>query len=65
MYLFLNVGLDIVPFSRKANLESIFGELAQLYFRRESIPDNNQAIVRNYTRLSCTLPELTTKYYLF
>jgi SAM-dependent methyltransferase len=35
------VGLDIVPFSTKANLESIFDELVQLYLRRESIPDSN------------------------
>jgi SAM-dependent methyltransferase len=32
------VGLDIVPFSAKADLKSIFDELAQIYSRRESIP---------------------------
>ena len=35
------VGLDIVPFSAKANLERIFDELVQLYSRREPIPDND------------------------
>jgi len=34
------VGLDIVPYSAKANLENIFDELAGLYSRGESIPDN-------------------------
>jgi SAM-dependent methyltransferase len=36
------VGLDIVPFSAKANLEKIFDELVQIYSRRESIPDHNE-----------------------
>ena len=35
-------GLDIVPFSAKANLEKIFDELVGLYLRRESIPDNDE-----------------------
>jgi hypothetical protein len=36
------VGLDIVPFSAKADLETIFEELVQLYSRREPIPDHNE-----------------------
>src|SRR5687767_8607400 len=36
------VGLDIVPFSAKTDLETIFKELVQLYSRREPIPDNNE-----------------------
>jgi len=36
------VGLDIVPFSAKANLERILDELVQLYSRRERIPDNDE-----------------------
>lgn len=36
------VGLDIVPFSAKANLETILDELAQLYSRGERIPDNGE-----------------------
>ena len=36
------VGLDIVPFSAKADLETIFEELVQLYFRKEPIPDHNE-----------------------
>lgn len=36
------VGLDIVPFSAKADLEGIFDELVQIYSRRESIPDHNE-----------------------
>jgi hypothetical protein len=35
-------GLDIVPFSAKADLETIFEELVQLYFRKERIPDHNE-----------------------
>ncbi len=36
------VGLDIVPFSLKADLETIFQELIQLYSRRASIPDHDE-----------------------
>jgi SAM-dependent methyltransferase len=36
------VGLDIVPFSAKADLETIFEELVQLYSRREPIPDHSE-----------------------
>jgi SAM-dependent methyltransferase len=36
------VGLDIVPFSAKANLGRIFGELVQLYSREEPIPNENE-----------------------
>jgi SAM-dependent methyltransferase len=35
-------GLDIVPFSAKADLERIFDELAQMYSRRESIPSPDE-----------------------
>jgi SAM-dependent methyltransferase len=34
--------LDIVPFSAKANLETIFDELLNMYLRQEPIPDNNE-----------------------
>jgi SAM-dependent methyltransferase len=36
------VGLDIVPFSAKADLEKIFDELAWLYSCREAIPNNEE-----------------------
>jgi len=36
------IGLDIVPFSAKANLEKIFNELVELYSRSDSIPDNDE-----------------------
>jgi hypothetical protein len=36
------VGLDIIPFSARADLEKIFEELVQLYLRREPIPDHNE-----------------------
>ena len=36
------VGLDIVPFSARADLEKIFQELVQLYSDREPIPDNDE-----------------------
>jgi SAM-dependent methyltransferase len=36
------VGLDIFPFSAKANLKTIFEELVQLYATKESIPDQNE-----------------------
>jgi len=36
------VGLDIVPFSSKANLETIFDELVHLYSQREALPDANE-----------------------
>lgn len=36
------VGLDIVPFSAKADLGRIFDEVVQLYAGRESIPDHNE-----------------------
>src|SRR5262249_48598218 len=36
------IGLDMLPFSTKADLESIFDELVGLYSRKESIPDNGE-----------------------
>ena len=36
------VGLDIVPFSARADLENIFEELVELYARRVSIPDDTE-----------------------
>jgi SAM-dependent methyltransferase len=36
------VGLDIVPFSGRADLEGIFEELVQMYSDREPIPDHNE-----------------------
>ncbi len=36
------VGLDVVPFSTKADLAKIFDELVQMYCRREPIPDHNE-----------------------
>jgi hypothetical protein len=36
------VGLDIVPFSAKADLENIFEDLVHLYARREPIPDHHE-----------------------
>ena len=36
------IGLDIVPFSLKSDLEAIFQELVQMYSRRESISDQNE-----------------------
>jgi hypothetical protein len=36
------IGLDIVPFSAKADLETIFEELVQLYSQREPIPDQDE-----------------------
>jgi len=36
------VGLDIIPFSAKADLAAVFDELVQLYSRREPIPDNGE-----------------------
>src|SRR6266545_1011231 len=36
------IGLDIVPFSAKANLEKIFDELVELFSRGDSIPDNDE-----------------------
>jgi SAM-dependent methyltransferase len=36
------VGLDIVPFSAKADLETIFEEIVRLYSRREPIPDHEE-----------------------
>src|SRR2546428_13430052 len=36
------VGLDIVPFSARGNLERIYDELVHLYSRREQIPDHNE-----------------------
>lgn len=36
------VGLDIVPFSVKADLEKIFVELEQLYSRKVAIPDQKE-----------------------
>jgi hypothetical protein len=35
-------GLDIVPFSAKTDLETIFEELLQLFSHRESIPDQDE-----------------------
>src|SRR6266511_3145040 len=34
------IGLDMLPFSAKADLESTFDELVRLYSTREPIPDN-------------------------
>ncbi len=36
------VGLDIFPFSKKADLNRIFDDLVELYSRRESIPDQDE-----------------------
>lgn len=36
------VGLDVVPFAAKANVEKIFDELVEIYSRREPIPDHNE-----------------------
>jgi SAM-dependent methyltransferase len=36
------VGLDLVPFSAKAELEPIFDELVQLYCHQEPIPDDQE-----------------------
>jgi SAM-dependent methyltransferase len=36
------VGLDVIPFSAKADLERIFDELVQMYSRKEPIPDHNE-----------------------
>jgi hypothetical protein len=35
------IGLDIFPFSARADLQMIFEELVQLYSRREAIPGND------------------------
>ena len=44
------VGLDVVPFSLKSNLKTIFRELVQLYTCREPIPDHVE-YPRIYPRL--------------
>jgi hypothetical protein len=36
------VGLDVVPFSLRRDLESIFDELVRLYSNKESIPDDDE-----------------------
>jgi SAM-dependent methyltransferase len=36
------IGLDLVPFAAKANLEAIFDALARMYADRESIPDSGE-----------------------
>jgi SAM-dependent methyltransferase len=36
------VGLDLLPFSAKADLESVFDELVQLYSHQEPIPDDEE-----------------------
>lgn len=36
------VGLDVMPFSARADLEKIFDELVQLYRRKEPIPDHHE-----------------------
>jgi hypothetical protein len=36
------VGLDIVPFSARADLQTIFEELVQLYVGKQPIPDQNE-----------------------
>lgn len=36
------VGLDIFPFSKKADLNRIFDDLVELYVRKESIPDQRE-----------------------
>jgi SAM-dependent methyltransferase len=46
------VGLDIVPFSAKADLERILDELVQLYSGREPIPDHRE--------FPCVLPRLNS-----
>jgi SAM-dependent methyltransferase len=38
------VGLDIVPFSAKIDLKTVFDELAQLFSLREPIPDHNEVL---------------------
>jgi hypothetical protein len=40
------VGLDVVPFSEKADLKIVFDELVQLFSRREPIPDHNGFLIR-------------------
>jgi hypothetical protein len=36
------IGLDMLPLSARADLESIFDELVRLYSKKEPIPDNNE-----------------------
>src|SRR5215470_58366 len=36
------VGLDVMPFSAKANLQEIFDELVQLYLNGQSIPQEDE-----------------------
>src|SRR5258706_6418206 len=36
------VGLDIVPFSAKANLQDMFRDLVEMYAAQESIPDQEE-----------------------
>jgi len=36
------VGLDIVPFSMRSDIEVVYEELVELYSRRASIPDHNE-----------------------
>src|SRR5262249_52195406 len=36
------IGLDVLPFSAKADLKSIFDELIRLFSRKERIPDNSE-----------------------
>ncbi len=36
------VGLDIVPFSGRSDLETVHSELVQLYLQREPIPNDNE-----------------------
>jgi len=36
------IGLDIIPFSAKADLIGIYDELLQMYFRREPIPNDSE-----------------------
>jgi hypothetical protein len=52
-------GLDIVPFSSKANLGKVFDELVQLYSRADSIPDN-----REFPRLRPKLDSYTFPRHL-
>jgi SAM-dependent methyltransferase len=40
------VGLDIVPFSAKVDLKTVFDELVQLFSRRDPIPDHDEFLNR-------------------
>src|SRR5262249_4548609 len=36
------IGLDLLPFSARTDLERIFDEIVRMYMRKEPIPDNNE-----------------------